>query len=521
MDFLSILHLRVRNSFQTSSPTRPVQLTHHNLRLHDASRLSRDHHNANNMPQEQEYPLLTAATYQRPTTPQQNNNNNSNVQNPSALITPPETLRHSASQESLKAASVSMTVTSDVSLTADDIRSMSQELFEARLNQELPRTTSSPLNAQAVVEDYGFLIRLREQRGDPNTPPSDSYRQLLVEVARRIKERDSTLDEHEVKREAARRVSNYLSTLEHEQFIYNAATSTPSTVSEHDPSPSQTSQVDAETFSEEVLSIIEQVADQTLLDATEPLRHHEKAMKILDKCLREDSFMLKDRIKSLVGHDNAYAALIKKHEDKYAALLKKIEVEHQKQNMAFQLHDEALRNISESLSDTLSEHGSFYNTQNVALQGHTETFNQRLLVTHQQQEITNELLNYQRDIIQSLRAVTEPQGQVANFTSQNLATVLSIINQLSAITSSMPNSVNQAVAQSVQEHTQFAMQRVMHAQQQAMLAIREQEIRQDTIDYEALAATIVVRVQNYQAEHNAKESKRARISKAFKSLFCA
>ena len=515
MAFFSLLRLRIRSSPRNSSASSlepSQQLSAHNLHLHDANQPSQDSHNTDNMPQEQGYPVLSSVSYQRPVTPHQNNS--SNTQQPNALITPPDTLRHSASHESFEVGSVSMTVTSDVSLSASDIRSMAHELSEARQSNEIPRTSSSPLDAQVTVEDYGFLIRLREQRGNHSTPVTDAYKQLLVEFARRIKERDFVLDEKAVKAEAARRVSNYISNLEHERFVYDTATSSPSSPPAS-VNGSLSSRIDAETFSEEVLSIIEQVADQTLLDATEPLRHHEKVMKILEKCLREDSFDLKSRIKSL----NSTGSL-------YDALLKKYETQQQRQNIAFQLHEASLRDVSghlRNVSDTLSDCGSFYSTQNGRLQIHTETFSQRLMVHNQlldnQQDLNTHLLDQYRGVVSSLQTLMQSQGQSTVVSAHNLSTVASIVNQLSSITMNLPRVMDQSVQQSVSDHVQCSMQRIMHAQQQAMLSLSEAQERQNAIDYDILATKVVDKIQTLRND-KAKNKKHSRVCRIVKKLFC-
>lgn len=506
MAFPSLLRLRIRNSPRNSSASSPEpsqQLSARNLHLHDANQPSQDPHHTDNMPQEQEYPVLSSVSYQRPVTPHQNNSDNLHQSN--NLITPPDTLRHSASHESFGAGSVNMTVTSDVSLSASDIRSMAHELSEARQRNEIPRTSSSPLDAQVTVEDYGFLVRLREQRGNRERPVTDAYKQLLVEFARRIKERDFVLDERAVKAEAARRVSNYISNLEHERFVYDTATSSPNSPPAS-VNGSSSSQIDAETFSEEVLSIIEQVADQTLLEATEPLRHHEKVMKLLEKCLCEDSFDLKSRIKSLNGTSNLYDALLKKYE-----------TQQQRQNIAFQIHDASLRNVS----DTLSDCGSFYSTQNGRLQNHTETFNQRLLVHNQlldnQQDLNTHLLDQYRGVVSSLQTLMQSQGQSTVVSAQNLSTVASIVNQLSAITMNLPTVMNQSVQQTVSDHVQSSMQRIMHVQQQAMLSLSEAQERQNAIDYDILATKVVDKIQTLRNE-KARNKKHSRVCRIMKKL---
>ncbi|CAG9944359.1 unnamed protein product [Clonostachys rosea f. rosea IK726] len=162
-------------------------------------------------------------------------------------------------------------VKSEISYTHSDIETMNHVLFRARQNGELPSTTSSPTDAQAVIQDYGFLTRLREARGDARMPAPTTYTELRVEVARRIKDRDSSRDDEESRQEAIRRVHHYLNTLGTEKRFFDANSNTAERPS--------SARSDIESFGESILSIVGQAADQTMVDAAEPLRFNVQQLK--------------------------------------------------------------------------------------------------------------------------------------------------------------------------------------------------------------------------------------------------
>jgi hypothetical protein len=173
------------------------------------------------------------------------------------------------------------------------------------------------MDAQAVVEDYGLLTRLREVRGGAEADKApDAYKYLRVEVARRIQERDSVLSEEESRKEAARRVHNYLRSIEQERFFFDAATSPKSPHSK----TSETSLVDVEVLGEELLSIVEQAADQTLVDATEPLRSDLGCFK---------------------GHNDAYSRLIQ-HEE---SIMRALNITHNQHNDAQNRNNDAFDHL--------------------------------------------------------------------------------------------------------------------------------------------------------------------------------
>src|SRR5690606_7159224 len=107
----------------------------------------------------------------------------------------------------------------------------------------------------------------------------------------------------ESRKEAARRVNNYLRSIEQERFFFDAATGPKSPHSKS----SEASLVDVEALGEELLSIVEQAADQTLVDATEPLRSDLRCFK---------------------GHNDAYSRLIQLEE----SIMRALNITHNEHN---------------------------------------------------------------------------------------------------------------------------------------------------------------------------------------------
>ncbi|VUC23351.1 unnamed protein product [Clonostachys rosea] len=211
-------------------------------------------------------PLLHAVSYQQDI---ETNNRRKplSLQIPSKKPIPGIELVHnhsSSSKRSLK---------SEISYTHSDIETMNQVLIRARQSGELPSTTSSPTDVQAVIQDYGYLTRLREARGDVRHPAPTTYTELRVEVARRIKDRDSSRDDEESRQEAIRRVHHYLNTLGTEKRFFDSANSHTAE------RPSSSSRSDIESLGEKLASIFGQAADQTMIDAAEPLRFNVQQMK--------------------------------------------------------------------------------------------------------------------------------------------------------------------------------------------------------------------------------------------------
>ncbi|KAF4971390.1 hypothetical protein FZEAL_9872 [Fusarium zealandicum] len=147
------------------------------------------------------------------------------------------------------------------------IQGMASELAHARNNGEFPATAAPYADVNSTAEDYEALLRLRQLRGDQKLDAPEVYSQFLVETARRIHERDTSLDETTKQGEVARRVGTYLQAVEHEQRYFNAANNILQRRGINNPT-----QLDLVNAGEEICSIVEQSIEQGIADATGPLR---------------------------------------------------------------------------------------------------------------------------------------------------------------------------------------------------------------------------------------------------------
>ncbi|KAL6860291.1 hypothetical protein ACO1O0_004318 [Amphichorda felina] len=409
------------------------------------------------MSQDLEYPLLSAASYERPPKSCSTDNTSTSSMSSQRLRTLSDSpIKRAASNESLNPPSSSVTTVTEVSLTPSDMRAMNDALAQARQNGEMPHTTSSPMDVQAVVEDYGFLTRLHEVRGDVSTDIPKSYAQLRVEVTRRIRERDSALSEEETKREAARRVNNYLRSIEQERYFFDAATASPRSVHSKSSCSHSLPAVDVETLGEELLSIVEQAADQTLVDATEPLRSDLRCFKGQN---------------DIHNHNNGI---------------------HNHHNDIHSHHNNTFHHLLQRQEDAQS-----YNN---------DTF--------------RHLLQHQEDITEMLSSMIDPQSKLIHTTSRNLSLLTDLTTHLSQVVMNLAPAVTQIVANASQQHAQEAIRQVMEVQQQAMFMLAEEESRQKRLNHDILAAKVVEKLQAANITTASSNPKGGRsLSKALKRMF--
>lgn len=98
----------------------------------------------------------------------------------------------------------------DTQSSPAELRVMADIIAQGRKSGELPPTQSSPLDAQAIVEDYALLSKLRLARGDPAVPPPAEYSSMRVEISQRIRDRDARLGDSECREAVTERVEGYL-----------------------------------------------------------------------------------------------------------------------------------------------------------------------------------------------------------------------------------------------------------------------------------------------------------------------
>lgn len=148
------------------------------------------------------------------------------------------------------------------------IRFMANELAHARQNGEFPQTTTPLMHVESLVQDYGDLSELRRARGDFAAPVSEAYRHLLVDITRRIQERDASLNEHAKQAEVARRVGTYLHSVEQERRLYDVASNMLQRRGVVQPT-----QMDLDNVSEEICAIVEHSMEQSIEQSVECIEH--------------------------------------------------------------------------------------------------------------------------------------------------------------------------------------------------------------------------------------------------------
>ncbi|KAH7015285.1 hypothetical protein EDB80DRAFT_679221 [Ilyonectria destructans] len=297
------------------------------------------------------------------------------------------------------------------------IRGMATELECARDNGEFPNTTASTMDTQAVIEDYERLMRLRQSRGNLSLPAPESYKQLRVEIARRIMDRDASQEDTKTDAEAARRVSSYLRSVQQEQRYFDAANTMLQRRGVSNPT-----QLDLDNVSEELCSIVEQTIEQTISDATGPLRLN-------------------------VGNLHNETADFK---DQNNALGRQIDMHYR---------------VLEQQTRTNSALLSMFEPQSKNIQATTA---QLTMATKNIQATTAQLTTATKNI-----QASERQLAMATKNSQamedQLAVATGLTNVLSQVVMNLPGAINQVVYTAVQHQTQDSFKDILEAQRKVIL----------------------------------------------------
>ncbi|KAH7154991.1 hypothetical protein B0J13DRAFT_654511 [Dactylonectria estremocensis] len=308
------------------------------------------------------------------------------------------------------------------------IRAMAIQLAQARDNGEIPYTTTPCMDSQAIIEDYESLMVLRDARGDYSEPTPAVYKQLRVEIARRILERDASIEENKCNAEAVRRVNSYIRSVQQEELHFHVSSDT-----SRQPSISGAAQLDIENVSEELCSIVEQTIEQTLSDATGPLR-----LNVGN--LHKENATFSNQNSSLARQIDMHYRVLEQQTKTNAALLSMFDP--QSKNM--QAASEQLTATTEQLAKA---------TENVY--------------------VTGEYLNKATKIVHA--------------TDEQLAVVTSLTNLLSQVVMNLPCAINEVVNAAVQQQTQDSFKDILEAQQKVIMDL---EIRSRKI--QAMAAEVEV-----------------------------
>ncbi|GKT46982.1 uncharacterized protein ColSpa_07163 [Colletotrichum spaethianum] len=151
------------------------------------------------------------------------------------------------------------------------VQAMREILQQARHTGEFPKTTAPPEDAQTIIEDYQYLQRLRDARGDPAVyPPPQAYNSLKVDIARRIKDRDELHGGPSNLQEMDHRVQNWMNSINKEARMLEITQAALQRKGINNPT-----QDDLDAIAEEFM----QIAERTLLDVASPLRMNASRME--------------------------------------------------------------------------------------------------------------------------------------------------------------------------------------------------------------------------------------------------
>lgn len=343
---------------------------------------------------------------------------------------------------------------SGICLTPDDIESINGKLAQARREGEMPTTTISPIHTDAILEDYGYLLRLREARGDVSQPPSPAYNELRVDVAKKIKDRDSSFDDEEAKREAVRRVENFVENIKNvEKKRLFCDVNSPKT-------PSTKSSVDVESFSEELLSIVEHAADQTLVDATKPL------LKTLGKQNKAYSHHVEHLVSAMGTQQDLQTHL-------HSTMQTQQRI-HERIHLTLETQQDLQERLHHSVTNQQHLQDHFVTSQQ-HLQDHFVNSQQ-----HLQSSMTGNLQSVEHhldsinNLASTLNALMVPQAQATQASTENLTLITGIVAHLSQQLNTLPVLIQQTVHNAVRQEVYAAVHQVMQAQQEAMLSLLEE-----------------------------------------------
>lgn len=308
-----------------------------------------------------------------------------------------------------------------------EITQMNKELVDARQKGEMPKTKASPLDEDALTEDYASLLQLREARGDMRQPPTEEYTKARVDIARRIKERDDRSDKESQDREAQRRVHDYLYSARREDFILSESNS-PKTPPNSAVFPPDS----AERLVERLSETVNQASEY--FDATEPF------------------------LDTLDHYDNSFA----EHTHDMRAVHKGMKAVYTDMSAVNGDMKEVQNQLQENLYHTAAnQHYQQY------LQQH---FHQAMA---NQQNVLNYHIGSAYALTSQLNSLMEPQATAMQASTENLALMAGITIQLSEQLRVMPSVLHQTVQQTVQEEVRAATRHIMEAQQEAMLSLLE------------------------------------------------
>ncbi|KAJ4024095.1 hypothetical protein NW752_002663 [Fusarium irregulare] len=378
-----------------------------------------------------------------------------------------------------------VTVRSGQAFTNSEINLMSLAVAEARHNGELPGTTETTLDANAIADDFNSLVHLRRVRGNHLDHAPPSYVHLREQITLGIQQRAAS-QERESQQEAARRVNHYLQAVEDEQRYYRATNAMVRR-------PTQQGFINVD---DDMCSMVEHTIEQGIADATGPLRmnlkqqgdvfkqqgemlqhqnvilqQHDHFIQCQDHTLQQQSGLTlqqeravqkhKDLVKRQAGTLQHYSDLLQQHHN----LAQRQDNALQQQNSLAQQHagflqqqDYALQrqyDLLQNQSYSLRTESRFFKKQNDALE--------------KQNQAVREQLDVQSAHLARMQDLLEPHAYNNHATAQNLASANQLVNNLS---NELPQVIKKAVEVTIEEtarlHARQALESAVEIWQQGV-----------------------------------------------------
>ncbi|RBR13123.1 uncharacterized protein FIESC28_08309 [Fusarium coffeatum] len=405
--------------------------------------------------------------------------------------------------------------------TDPEIHAMSLALAEARHNGEFPGTSETALDAHAVAEDFSSLVYLRRIRGDILKPAPPSWVHLREQIALGIQQRSASRRRCESQNEAARRVNHYLQAVEDEQRYYHATNAV----------VRRPTQQGFSNFDDDMCSMVEHTIEQSIADATGPLRmnlkqqgeifqhqngilqQHDHFIKCQDHVLQQQNGLTlqqeravqkhKDLVTRQTGTLQHYSDLLQQHHN----LAQRQDCAIQQQNSLAQQHAGFLQqqndltqqqagvvqtqsNLVERQDHALQQqnslaqqHAGFLQQQDYALQRQydllqnqsyslrTESrfFKKQNDALEKQNQAVREQLDVQSAHLARMQGLLEPHAYNNHATAQNLASANQLVNNLS---NELPQVIKKAVEVTIEEtarlHARQALESAVEIWQQGV-----------------------------------------------------
>ncbi|KAF7542859.1 hypothetical protein G7Z17_g11214 [Cylindrodendrum hubeiense] len=405
----------------------------------------------------------------------------------SGLITPPDSPieefvpRYEKHTDSSAAAAYSPSIKIECGIThpISQVRTMATALEHARNNREFPSTTTSSMDTQAVIEDYERLMRLRQARGDLSLPAPEAYNLLRVEIARQIIDRDASIEESESNTEATRRVNSYLRSVEQERRYFDAA----NTILQRRGVSSPT-QLDLDNVGEELCSIIEQTIEQSISDATGPLRLNVNS-------LHNETTDFKEQNDALGRQIDMHYHVLEQQTSTNTALLSMFEP----QSKNIQATADQLVTTTKNLQAT--------EVQLVATTKNLQATEEQLTLATGNTQTMDDQLTLATGNIQAMDRQLTLAANNVHATECQLSMAADFTNLLSQVVVNLPGAINQVVYTAVQQQTQDTYRNILEAQQKVILDLemRSREIQSMAKEVEARRLQLASQGQGFGSTH--------------------